>query len=121
MFERLLQSAESMATRVSVSRRGFFKKVGRGALSVAGLFGAVLVLPGGAQAGNYNCCVYSCLDVFNRPFYDYVCVTGSCPPPPIQNCGFDHSFTVRNCNQCRQNKHGYSARRSRPVSRTPRD
>ena len=51
MLAKLTQQAESLATGLSVSRRGFLGRTGRGALAAAGALGALLAAPRKAQAG----------------------------------------------------------------------
>jgi hypothetical protein len=57
MFERIGRLAERAATGVSVSRRGFLGRLGRGALVTAGVLGGLLAIPTGARAsdGLQNC------------------------------------------------------------------
>ena len=50
MFEKIGRYAETVAASAGQSRRGFLGLLGKGALGVAGLVGAVLVLPGQAGA-----------------------------------------------------------------------
>jgi hypothetical protein len=52
MFDKIGRLAEAAATNVSVSRRGFFGQLGRGALVVAGALGGLLGTAVPAQAGN---------------------------------------------------------------------
>jgi hypothetical protein len=51
MFDKIGRLAEAAATSVSVSRRGFFGQLGRGALVVAGALGGVLGAAAPARAG----------------------------------------------------------------------
>jgi hypothetical protein len=71
MFERVGSLAERMAT--NVSRRAFLGRLGQGALVLAGAMGAMLALPGLAQAKGCGspggggvvgscCCTYLCSD-----------------------------------------------------------
>ena len=53
MFEKLTPQAESVATGLSVSRRGFLGRTGRGALAAAGALGALLAAPTRARAGGH--------------------------------------------------------------------
>jgi hypothetical protein len=50
MFEKIGRAAERMASYVSVSRRGFLGRLGKGALAAAGVVGGLLLLPKDAQA-----------------------------------------------------------------------
>ena len=63
MFERIGRAAETVATRGSVSRRGFLGRLGEGALVAAGAVGGLLLTAGDVRAAGTNCCV-----------------TGKCPP-----------------------------------------
>ena len=58
MFEKIGRLAEAAATNVSVSRRGFFGQLGRGALVVAGALGGVLgaAAPAPAAQSYVTCC-----------------------------------------------------------------
>jgi hypothetical protein len=57
MFDKIGRLAEAAATNVSVSRRGFFGQLGRGALVVAGALGGLLGAAGPARAGgSVPCC-----------------------------------------------------------------
>ncbi len=58
MFERISRAAENMATRVSMSRRGFFGRLGKAALSAAAVAGSLLALSNRAQAGSQK--LYYC-------------------------------------------------------------
>jgi hypothetical protein len=60
MFEKIGNMAEKLATNVSESRRGFLVRLGKAALSAAGVMGGLLVLSGEASAANI--CVYGCPD-----------------------------------------------------------
>jgi hypothetical protein len=87
MFEKVGRLAETAANKVSVSRRGFLGRLGRGALVTAGVVGGLLALSGKAQAGNtlYSCSYRNKRGEF-KCRYTY-CGTyqfcGSCPP---MNC-----------------------------------
>src|SRR2546427_30244 len=56
MFEKISQAAETLATHVSVSRRGFLGRLGQGALVAAGAVGGLLLLSGDVRADQTNCC-----------------------------------------------------------------
>ncbi len=62
MFEKIGRLAEKAATGVDVSRRGFLRTAAKGAVAVAGLMGALLVLPQDAEGGNSLCahCLKAC-------------------------------------------------------------
>jgi hypothetical protein len=64
MFEKIGRYAETVASSAGQSRRGFLGLMGKGALSLAGLVGGLLLVPGEAAAAG-NCtghCVYQCPD-----------------------------------------------------------
>jgi hypothetical protein len=63
MFEKVSRAAETLATHVSVSRRGFLGQFGQSALVAAGAVSGLLLLSGDVRAAPHNCCV-----------------TGKCPP-----------------------------------------
>ncbi len=54
MFERISRLAETMATNVSVSRRGFLGQLGHGATATAGAVAALLMARDEAQAAPKN-------------------------------------------------------------------
>jgi hypothetical protein len=58
MFEKVGQAAETLATNVSQSRRGFLGRLGQGALVAAGAVGGLLLTAGDVHAdkGGNNCC-----------------------------------------------------------------
>jgi hypothetical protein len=59
MFEKISQAAETLATHVSVSRRGFLGRLGQGALVAAGAVGGLLLMAGDVRAApgqEQNCC-----------------------------------------------------------------
>lgn len=63
MFEKISQAAETLATRASMSRRGFLGRLGESALVAAGAVGGLLLTAEDVRAGARNCCQ-----------------TGKCPP-----------------------------------------
>jgi hypothetical protein len=66
MFEKISQAAETLATRASLSRRGFLGRLGQGALVAAGAVGGLLLKAGDVPAASGNCCQ-----------------TGRCPPGKV--------------------------------------
>ncbi len=60
MFEKIGQVAENMATRVSMSRRGFLSRLGQTALGAAGALSGLLLLPGQSRAGTQTCPYCDC-------------------------------------------------------------
>ena len=82
MFEKLTPQAESVATGLSVSRRGFLGRTGRGALATACALGTLLAAPTMAQAGPgrscrpcYNECIKHC---GGDPTCEYECFYACC-------------------------------------------
>jgi hypothetical protein len=61
MFEKIGRAAENMATRVSMSRRGFLGRLGQAALIAAGVVGALAISPekARAQGPRAKCCYYA--------------------------------------------------------------
>lgn len=53
MLEKINQTAEKLAT--NASRRQFFGRLGRGAMTVAAAVGGLLAMPSGAQAAPKFC------------------------------------------------------------------
>ena len=65
MFEKIGRYAETVATSAGQSRRGFLGLMGKGALSLAGLVGGLLLVPDEAAATKSTCtggCRYLCPD-----------------------------------------------------------
>jgi hypothetical protein len=61
MIERFAQVAEQVATRAS--RREFLGRLGKAAMGVAGVVGALLLSPGSMQASHRGkMCWYTCPD-----------------------------------------------------------
>ena len=58
MFEKISRAAETVATKVSVSRRGFLGRLGQTALGAAGVLGGLLALSNKARAGSHD--LYLC-------------------------------------------------------------
>ena len=56
MFKKLTRQAEQVATELSLSRRGFLGRTGRGALAAAGALGAMLAAPNRAGAHGPDPC-----------------------------------------------------------------
>jgi hypothetical protein len=73
---------------------------------LAGLFGGALLgslaFGGVARAAPKLCCTYSCLGSPVIPPYTlFLCVDGTCPPPPGSSCTFGGSTPVGDCKKCR--------------------
>jgi hypothetical protein len=62
MFEKVGRLAEAAATKVSLSRRGFLGRLGRGALALTGVLGGLLAIPTDARAETslQNCIMRCC-------------------------------------------------------------
>jgi hypothetical protein len=63
MFEKVGRWAETVASSVSVSRRGFLGRLGQGALAAAGVLGGALLSArqaGAQSSGGVVCCYYLC-------------------------------------------------------------
>ena len=61
MFEKIGRFAETLATSVGQSRRGFLGHLGKGALGMAGMIGGLLLFHGEALATRCTGgCTYSC-------------------------------------------------------------
>ena len=56
MFERIGRAAETVATRASLSRRGFLGRLGQGAVVAAGAVGGLLLTAGDVRASYSDCC-----------------------------------------------------------------
>jgi hypothetical protein len=74
MFEKLTRQAERVVSDLSVSRRGFLGRTGRGALAAAGAIGVLLATPARARSqtmgGTCSGCHYDCK---NACGHDKVC------------------------------------------------
>jgi hypothetical protein len=81
MFEKIGRMAETAATKVSASRRGFLGRLGQGALAAAGALGGLLALSNKAQAGKT---LYSCSYQLKRG--EFKCRYTYCPSS-MQSCG----------------------------------
>ena len=61
MIDKVSDLAERLATNVSLSRRGFFGRLGKGALVAAGVVAGVLAFPKQARAGgSFTTCMHGC-------------------------------------------------------------
>jgi hypothetical protein len=61
MFEIIGNVAQSLASNVGESRRGFLGRAAKAALAVASVCAGLLVFPGSASAGTFSC-DYRCHD-----------------------------------------------------------
>jgi hypothetical protein len=74
MFKTLTRQAEQVATELSLSRRGFLGRAGRGALVAAGALGALLAAPIRSRAhGPDPChhCEKDCRELCGK--WDFTC------------------------------------------------
>jgi hypothetical protein len=63
MFEKLTRQAEQVVSDLSVSRRGFLGRTGRGALAATSALAALLAAPRYARAGHgVPGCIEGCID-----------------------------------------------------------
>jgi hypothetical protein len=101
MFEKIGRLAETAATKVSVSRRGFLGRLGQGALVMTGVLSGMLAIPRDARAGgSYVCCKYSCS---NFPYKSRTIFRGCYPAGTIcpyqYRCNMSQS-TTDSCKNC---------------------
>jgi hypothetical protein len=100
MFERIGRLAERAANGVSVSRRGFLGRLGRGAMAVGALLAGFSAAAG--QSGGVVCCFYMCS---RKPHYAYSWKTkcqnaGTTCAPVLNNCSLWSQGTATDCNSC---------------------
>ena len=62
MIDKVSDLAERLATNVSLSRRGFFGRLGKGALVAAGVVAGVLALPKHVRADPLHTCIAKCCE-----------------------------------------------------------
>jgi hypothetical protein len=80
MFDKIGRLAETAATKVSLSRRGFLGRLGQGALAAAGALGGLLALSNKAQAAQHT--LYSC--DYRNTRGGFFCSESGCPyAPPL--------------------------------------
>ena len=107
MINKVTNLAERLATNVSLSRRGFLGRLGKGALAVAGVLGGLLVFPkdGLGGPGSYVCCTWHCGSLGGGKFLVKECL------PAGTNCnyvlspcdyggGLQSQKTVASCSHC---------------------
>jgi hypothetical protein len=107
MFEKIGRLAETAATNISLSRRGFLSGLGQAALGAAGVLGGLLVLPGAAQAGgSVVCCRYQCKKAYAcRGGNLTVCIPAgsTCLPSAFYGmcgCIFQSQTSKSECSRC---------------------
>jgi hypothetical protein len=108
IFEKIGRLAETAATNVGVSRRGFLGRLGQSALGVAGVLAGLTATEASAKGGGgYVCCTWACSRLFPRGF-SYT-VSGCYPPGTSCSkttvCGYGWgalvgSKTVSSCKHC---------------------
>jgi hypothetical protein len=103
MIEKIGRFAETLASNVSASRRGFLGQLGKAALGVAGLVGGLLAVPKDADAGGtVNCCRYVCSTPENR-YFAWTCQTSVCPPRLSSfgtSCSLSYVVRATACSNC---------------------
>jgi hypothetical protein len=105
MFDKFGRLAEALATTVSTSRRGFFSRVGKSALGMAGALGA-LGVTAAAQSGGVVCCKYKKFFQFygghsKETFYTFVCQpAGTTCAPLYEGSSLESTFTKSDCSKC---------------------
>ena len=107
MFEKVGRLAEAVASRVSVSRRGFLGRLGQGALAAAGVLGGFLLSArgGGAQSsGGVVCCLYQG-SRYPKKYYGYryrkTCQNaGTTCPPVYRGLNLVRQSTAASCGGC---------------------
>jgi hypothetical protein len=100
MFEKLGRYAETVATSAGQSRRGFLGLMGKGALSLAGLVGGLLLVPGEAAAAANPCkghCVYFCPKGSGGTNVDVSCMKGCTCAQNITHGGLSCFLAFDNC------------------------
>jgi hypothetical protein len=103
MFEKVGRLAEAAATKVSLSRRGFLGRLGRGALALTGVLGGLLALPKDARAGgSYVCCKYKVFNPYGHHLgahFVTICLPPGSTCPPYG--GFVNQTAVASCDSCK--------------------
>jgi hypothetical protein len=105
LFEKVGRLAETVASRVSVSRRGFLGRLGQGALATAGVLGGFLLSTrraGAQSSGGVVCCVYQCQKSGYKYRYHKTCQkAGTTCALLYQGCGgLSFQFTAATCGGC---------------------
>jgi hypothetical protein len=86
MFDKIGRYAEAVATSAGQTRRGFLERLGKGAMSMAGLVGGLLLFSREAHSYTHSC-GYCCPD--------HTIVRTSCP---CTNLSIKHKGMV--CPRC---------------------
>ncbi len=102
MFEKIGRLAETAATNVSLSRRGFLGRLGQAALAMTGVLGGMLAIPRDTRAGSsYVCCKWSCS--IGSPYKGREHITACYPAGTIcrslLGCHVNQS-NVSSCSKC---------------------
>jgi hypothetical protein len=99
MFDKIGRLAEKAADSISVSRRGFLGRLGRGAMAVGALLAGSSAAAG--QGGGAMCCVYSRPVKYLRYNTRYKCqAAGTTCAPFLNNRTLVQQFTVTDCTNC---------------------
>jgi hypothetical protein len=102
MFDKIGRLAEAAADSISVSRRGFIGRLGRGAMAVGALFAGFSAAAGKSGA---VCCIYRCRLGGRVGSYHYSSKY-KCQPAGttcatfLSDCGLWQQFTVTDCTNC---------------------
>ncbi len=102
MFEKIGRLAETAATKVSLSRRGFLGRLGQAALATTGVLAGMLAIPRDTRAGgSYVCCKWNCPT--GTPYKGRFQITRCYPAgticSPKPSCNLSQS-TVTSCSKC---------------------
>jgi hypothetical protein len=107
LFEKVGRLAEALASRVSVSRRGFLGRLGQGAMAAAGVLGGFLLSARQAWAqssGGVVCCFYR-VSRYPKKYYGYkdykICQNaGTTCPPEYRGAPLWLQSTAAMCSKC---------------------
>ncbi len=112
MFEKIGRMAETAATNVSTSRRGFLRWLGQRALAAIGVLGGAFVCTQDARAGgSVICCKYRnepwCGNPYGGKFVSVCYPAGTTCPPCLgvvnggcAGCFLQQQSTKQSCGQC---------------------
>jgi hypothetical protein len=104
MLEKVGRLAETLASRVSVSRRGFLGRLGQRALAATGVLGGLLLSARQAAAqssGGVVCCVYQCSRAEYRYRSHKICqAAGTTCAFSYNGCGLAFQYTAAKCGAC---------------------
>ena len=107
MWEKIGRLAESAASNIGVSRRGFLGRLGQSALGVVGVVAGVAAAGATARAGggSYVCCTWGCYGLKMKKCYPAPFTCGSNGAPLCDFGGIGSATlisqkTVSNCKSC---------------------